>query len=477
MSRASRFVLTGGLAVALSVGGIWDSLAWQNEPSPAPIPTYPLPSGNLHFTSAPYPTEADPSTGQIVPNTEVVNGQTGITGLNFLTYVREQADVKRLDTPVSACAYYLAIGAVTGCGSDGTLQQPITFEQWKQAVKIGKYAVGGKKDDVGHFVNQIDLNLTRDHHMISYGPNQLAGYVCNHGGSTPTIPDPTGLFPSQREINALTRNIRLKQQLIACVAMEFSAAFEYDPSAPPPAGAPFTKFWIFGPEGALLSTVDLDGEGPKGVPHVCTACHGGNFSFLVTETSYPPSLISTQQFASSATGKPPGDVGAHFLPFDMANFAFASKLSDAEREDAIFRLNLDVYTTENSRSQSIASLISGWYGGNVTPSNVAPQFNPDYVSSSWSSTPVAYQNAYAHSCRTCHVAMENLPFEVDIGALSNNTASVVCGGLMPNAKVTLDRFWLSAEPGVPGQPAQPPGGQPSFLFMTPKIGTPCASPS
>jgi hypothetical protein len=154
----------------------------------------------------------------------------------------------------------------------------------------------------------------------------------------------------------------------------------------------------------------------------------------------------------------------------MANFVFSSKLPDAEREDAIFRLNRDVYTTESSLSglaaNSIATLIQGWYNDKVTASNVTPQFNPDYIPTvnGWPAFQDAYANGYAHSCRTCHVAMEKAAFEVDAGLLSGFGSPVCVQHLMPNSKVTLNRFWLSAQPGITGQPSQPPGGQPHALF-------------
>ena len=116
---------------------------------------------------------------------------------------------------------------------------------------------------MAHFINQVDLNLTRMIDPTPYVPEQLAGYVCNHVGSTPTIEDPTGLFPNQIEINNLIKDIRRKhpRDLLACVAMEFSAELKY--TGAPQNGVPFTKFWIFAPDGKLLSSVDLDGRGAR----------------------------------------------------------------------------------------------------------------------------------------------------------------------------------------------------------------------
>jgi hypothetical protein len=469
----TRFVPpVGALALMLSAGGISVGLAADVQPvlpsdaAPAVVSSFTLPSDLLPASAVPYMFRTDP-TGQLVDNSTSTPKET--TDNLFLTYSIRSPGI-RLDTPVTACQYYLVIKAVTGCGPNGELQGAVTFDQWKQAVKIDKYGPSGQTN-IGHFINQVDLNLTRDHHMISYGPTQLAGYVCNHSGSAPTAADPSGLFPPQDEVDALIKDIKQNKHLIACVAMEFSSRDT------PPGTKPFTKFWIFGANGDLLSTVDLDGRGPKGVPNVCTACHGGKFDYENASGQFDKTVN---------TGRPAGDLGAHFLPFDMANFAFSSKLSQANREEAIFKLNLDVFTTENSLwfvdpsgfinantlgSASIAQLINQWYDFNVTPSNAAPQFNSNFsLAPTWdfdTNHQQAYKNAISHSCRTCHVAMDNAAFELNSGLV---TSALVCSHVMPNSKVTFDRFWLSQRTDVPGQPPQPAGGQPNYLsFVAPPV--------
>jgi hypothetical protein len=183
--------------------------------------------------------------------------------------------------------------------------------------------------------------------------------------------------------------------------------------------------------------------------------------------------------------RPVGDLGAHFLPFDIANFAFSRDLNltqaaqDAARETqekGIFKLNMNVYNIEKPQlgaprssygSDSIEQLIRGWYT-DVTPTNVTPKFNYDYFSGTFTEPdPNAYVNAYAHSCRTCHVAMDRDAFEISVGGLvvSPPYDQYVCGHLvpsatvkvdhlMPNSKVTSDRFWLSPRIDVIGQPSE-----------------------
>jgi hypothetical protein len=361
----------------------------------------------------------------------------------------------------------------------GALINPTTFQAWKNEVGIDNDAQHpGNPTHVARFINQVDLNLTRDHHMVYYGRDRAAAYVCNYKGPFPTARDPTGLFPPQDEIDALIKDIKPNstENVIACVAMEFSTRGQ---RGQPPSPTPFTKFLIFGPDGALWSTVDLDGRGPKGVPNVCTACHGGKFDYEDADGHFEPQVV---------TQRPPGDLAAHFLPFDIANFAFSSDLTTDQQEQAIFKMNQDVYNIERDRwtigtngfviidgfgSLSIQKLIAGWYGDDVTPNNIAPHLDRHYIPPRWDADGIhhdAYFNAYSHSCRTCHVAMDRAAAEEDPTVISGLAKPLVCDQptsvssaattnehVMPNAKVTFDRFWLSLDhtvspPDVADQP-------------------------
>ena len=386
----------------------------------------------------------------------------------------------------------------------GALINPTTFQAWKNEVGIDNDAQHpGNPTHVARFINQVDLNLTRDHHMVYYGRDRAAAYVCNYKGPFPTARDPTGLFPPQDEIDALIKDIKPNstENVIACVAMEFSTRGQ---RGKPPSPTPFTKFLIFGPDGALWSTVDLDGRGPKGVPNVCTACHGGKFDYEDADGHFEPQVV---------TQRPPGDLAAHFLPFDIANFAFSSDLTTDQQEQAIFKMNQDVYNIERDRwtigtngfviidgfgSLSIQKLIAGWYGDDVTPNNIAPRLDRHYIPPRWNADGIhsdAYFNAYSHSCRTCHVAMDRAAAEDDPNVFSGIAKQLACDQptsfpsinehVMPNAKVTFDRFWLSLDPTVsPPDVADQPfylawliaNPLPSQLPLTQNPGVPCDKP-
>ena len=104
----------------------------------------------------------------------------------------------------------------------------------------------------------------------------MAAYVCNHPGAAadPNV-DPTGLFPAQSGIDTAIDNV-LKvdaahpqgRNLVACVAMDRSSD-TVDVNGNKTRdhfGEPFTRFLIFGPNGDLLPSVNLDGNGEKFVP-------------------------------------------------------------------------------------------------------------------------------------------------------------------------------------------------------------------
>jgi len=120
-------------------------------------------------------------------------------------------------------------------------------------------------------------------------------------------------------------------------------------------------------------------------------------------------------------------------------------------------------------------LLLGWYpNGTVFDSTMyvpTPyRTNSDKIS--------LYKNVVAPSCRICHVAMDQANFEtLDPGSFFPLN-DIVCGQslaasavnpslselsyLMPNSRVTFDRFSLSGRKFVAGQPANE-SNQPAIL--------------
>lgn len=331
---------------------------------------------------------------------------------HFLTF-------KGRDTALSSCMYYRALGAVRDCAPDGTMIDPISFDDWKRARKFAPYTAGNTEVSAT-YINKMDLNLVRRMTATRTAANEIAFYVCNN-------PGPDG--STQAEIDSTVDTARAGEKLVACVAMEWT------PSTGVNSGQPFTKFLTFGPDGRLLSSVNLDGRGEKYMPGACVACHGG----LQYNGRFPD------------RGNPSAYLGAGFLGFDTANYYFGSApgLSEAEQSDAIYGLNALVAATEPSGTAPINRTFAGWYPGGTRVQN------KNYVPPVWQAADVTrpgaarlYREVIGQSCRTCHAAM-GPNFDWDSVLLTPARANIhICGGTadlalnasMPNALVTRDRI-------------------------------------
>lgn len=364
---------------------------------------------------------------------------------------------KGLDTRLGACKYYRAIGAVQGCTSDGGLINPISFQDWQKAVKIGYYATGGTPTFTASYINKVDLNLARVHTSITYGPNQTAAVVCNHLGATDFF------NPTQSDIDTAVLNAVNGKNLVACVAMDYMVSPGVN------SNRPFVRFLIFGPSGELLPSVNLDGRREKFVPGTCVVCHGGDhYAGKFPEADHAG-------FAN---------VGGHFLPYDVGNFEFANKtgLRKCDQENAIYHLNQNLLNAGPTPAET--DLVAGWYstGGSAGCSaSVTHVLNEDYVPPSWAGQDAIsvsfYKNVLARSCRTCHAAMiegynfdhytnivnsnggtDQLPggaydFDVTVCGASSGSYNNLRWNTMPNSLVTFNRFWLSYQNtiGIPDQ--------------------------
>jgi hypothetical protein len=368
-----------------------------------------------------------PPTGKFLP---LPSGPSDIvpSAERFISY-------KGIDSRPGACAYYRAIGAAKGCDSRGNLVGAISFDDWMRATKMGKYAMPGPTEFTASYINRADLNLARNHHSISYGAKHTAAYVCNHLG-------PLELDPPQAEVDAVVDTLVNNQNLVACVAMDFTASPGVN------FGNPYVRFLIFGPNGQLLPSINLDGRREKFVPGTCVACHGGD------------------HYAGHYLARDNPDVGAHFLPYDSGNFEFSTKpgLTELDQQEAIYNLNQNVLNVNPTVAEK--ELIAGWY-------LTSHALDKTYVPDTWKSqtdvpTSIAvnfYQNVVARSCRGCHVAMvEGYNWDRYQSLWLTNyrgtsgfvlPETIACGGVgganrvfrshsMPNSLVTFNRYWGSA---------------------------------
>jgi len=371
---------------------------------------------------------------------------------------------KGIDSRVGGCLYYKTIGAVAGCDRRGNFQgAALTYDAWQRSVKIGRYAQRGVPQYTAAYINKVDLNLTRQHSSISYGPNQTAAVVCNHLGPPANTPDQL-MNPLPADIETAITNAVTGKNLVACVAMDYQAYPGVNN------GQPFVRFLIFGPDGTLLPSINLDGRAEKFVPGTCVACHGGDHY--------------AGKFPEDGSGV--ANIGAHFLPYDTGNFEFSTTqagLTEAAQTEQIYHLNQNTLSAGPTAAEQ--ELIAGWYANEPA---ICPASNPrchvldtQYVPgnptdpTTWQGQSVTYQQYYqqviARSCRTCHVALiEGFNFDhfqnIAPGNFFTSNRFIdaqyefqrsVCGEafsaythsgferlyMMPNSLVTYNRFWLS----------------------------------
>ena len=330
---------------------------------------------------------------------------------------------KGIDSRMSACQYYLAAGAVQSCDSSGNPSGGITFDVWKQRSGLSPYNSGGELQAT--YINQVDLNLTRNHHGVQNGSN-VAMYVCNYAGpSDDTV---------QAQVDTAISNAVNNKTLLACVAMDYTSTMGVN------GGAPFTRFLTFGPSGNLLLSVNLDGRGEKFLPGSCAPCHAGDHY--------------AGHFPTDGSGV--ANIGAHFIPFDTGNFVFSSQSSLSLSSQAAAIKGLNQLVLKTNPTPSMQNLINAWYA-----SGSSLQDN-SYIPTAWSDPTLPtdqamYSTVIKHSCRTCHIAQPNdqqagNSFDLDADNDHHSTiGQSVCGGTlalwanhtMPDSKVTFDRMWKS----------------------------------
>lgn len=358
---------------------------------------------------------------------------------------------KGLDSRQSACEYYRLTGAVKSCDAAGNPSGAITFDDWKRKVGMAPYTHSGATEYSATFINRADLNLTRNHHAITYvnnGGDITAAYVCNHlgPGSDAQIHIDAAL---QTKIDAAIDNAVNGKNLVACVAQDYGhelaphleEQFINGQWTQVQVNTPYVRYYAFAPNGQLLMSLNLDGRREKFMPGTCVACHGGD--------KY------SGQFPADGHGSP--DYAGFFLPYDVNNFAFSSKpgLTKDDQQEAIYHLNKTVQT--GHVSQVASDLIDGWYSA-YQPGVNSPIFASHFVPAGWRDIPPEYTNGVdpvkfyqiveAPYCRSCHVAIRtNVESSYWYDWLA--AKDMVCGGTkflhrnhsMPNSLVTFNRMW------------------------------------
>lgn len=300
-----------------------------------------------------------------------------------------------------ATDYYAAIGA--------TANKPTLGDWWSAN---GFDATTGDGGTRASYMNFNDLGFGRDMHCNKTG-NNVACYVTNYGA------------PNQLAANADSAANQVVAQRGATVAMEFTDG----------QGAEAVQFYVYsneGPTSGLLKFADLDGFGPKPVPHLCLVCHGGS------------STLTNNKAQNS-----------RFREFDLPSFHYPNDVTwdygqgvPAEVEAAdLGTLNSFVHDLSPSNTP-IRNLIAAWYpGANYA---IAPGLPTPPAGWNGSAANIdGYHSVYGTTCRTCHVARDDgaaSPPYITFNSKANfeGTNFVVCGldyRVMPNAIITFKNFW------------------------------------
>jgi hypothetical protein len=276
------------------------------------------------------------------------------------------------------------------------------------------FAADGTGGTRAAYLNHNDLGFGRDMNCKTTG-SDLACYVTNYGA------------PDQNPANADAAETLDATQRGATVAMEYKSSEAADRRV---------RFFVYGggdpTTAGKLKFADLDGLGPKSVPHLCIVCHGGSYDSGANDVTH-----------------------ARFREFDLQSFKYSGGRSwdyppsadnnnlTADELTAFASLNQQVLDVQPNTS-AIKELINNWYPGGFGSGTKPVQTN---VPSGWSTEVPTYQNVYGKSCRTCHVARDsgvaNAPITFNSSSNFAGTDYVVCDSLkvMPNAYITYKNFW------------------------------------
>jgi hypothetical protein len=296
------------------------------------------------------------------------------------------------------------------------------------------------------YYNNADLQLGRDMHCrqntsaLFLGGN-TACYVTNFSSNQ--------LPASGNDPQVSIQLADTESTPIATVAMVFATSFALPVAGGTPT-PPLVNFFVYDAAGNPLKAAILDGEGPKAVPGVCLACHGG---------AYDSTLHITHN--------------SNFLPFDTPSFIQSSSiiaiLEPNQRES--FR-QMNNFVQGIAFSPTIPALVAGWYSwcGGVAKTgcyidDVANPFIPSgtctatatnpFPTCGWDSGTVSgatfesksfYQQEPRVFCRTCHIArpetfnVQNFTEFTGAGQVDN---AVCSSHIMPDASVPYLAFWFN----------------------------------
>ena len=284
-----------------------------------------------------------------------------------------------------------------------------------------------------------------------------------------------------------------------------------------------------------VASFDFDGRGERFTPGNCTVCHGGQRPPGVSELAFDATCGDRNDATCYAWPTQnrdgvvvaDGDLAGTFLPWDLGSLLFADTdpaitrapvkfdgvtlqaeltrdygdHSRARQLAQIKKLNQAAYRTYTARNDAARRLVESWYGGvdatgllvndafddsasipGWRNGEVVPDPSPANVGGFLTNPPTTeelYHGVYARHCRMCHTSLPDGPLRFDtyqelVFQRDAIRQTVFRAGVMPAARLTMDRFWVPFEGGVPpgevfaqhmaALRAEPPDSRPGAPF-------------
>lgn len=387
-----------------------------------------------------------------------VSREVVVAVTDLLDQERARTEAPTFDTATSAEVYYDTIDPDS---------RKTTLSEWFGENGFVPRAANFGADAHAVYLNNFDLGFGRDMYT------KLGD--CDGGVERPGNCDVASIVFNYASLDGAAKRI----SPIVAVAMEYARA-EGDSSGPR-----FTKFYTFAPdlrgEFVRVRSVDLDGRGEKYMPQVCIVCHAGR-----------PGAIAPVDGHDRYAGN--GDLNAGWLSWDLDSFkysdtdqSFSGKPEDAAlrsnytrdaQQEQFRKLNYFTWLTlykdgdaDQERFRGARELIEGWYGdadklaasGSKWAKSLPDSWDPAKTAGLPSDADEIYDSVFAQNCRACHVlhvpgtdgqvAMRSYDEFIGATNATNKLADQLEAGLMPFARMTMDRFWLPAGGMASGESA------------------------
>lgn len=289
--------------------------------------------------------------------------------------------------------YYAAV--------DPTSSKTVLGDWWAE----NGFNADGSGGTRASYMNHNDLGFGRDMRCLG-SSSDYACYVTNYG------------LPDQNPANADDAESQNPATQGATVTMEYHQSD----------GSAAVSFYAFNGGTAVaprINFADLDGLGPKPIPHLCLTCHGGSFQADATVHDAVFREFDLPSLRYSADRSWDFDLGAAVLT--PAEFS------------AFHVLNTEV--ADINPGNNVEELVDAWYsGGGVVPD----QLSDAQVPVGWSGNEDVYRDVYANACRTCHLARPGL-FDTFASFQFSDYAVCEQPKIMPNAFITYKNFWSNPD--------------------------------